>query len=323
MNQPSVTVLMAVLNGENWLPKVMPDLLGQTMNDFELLVVDDGSTDQTQQIIAGYPDPRIRLERLEHVGLAPALNHGISLARGRYIARMDVDDRCTPDRLEKQLLAAARDPDALAIGCTFEVLDQEGARQSVIAPPPLDDDIRRRMLVRNPFAAGSVMFDALALKAVGGYREEFTSAEDYELLVRLAQRGPLTSAPEILYGWRIHAGNMSLRMRERELRTVGLLHDQLWTATPAPRAPRELSDRLDRYHRDIPETGEIVASQVLQTELLITRSMLGRHRWKNGTRQFRTLLVLVPRQWRHLVHGLWGRVSQVIGQRVRARRAAA
>jgi glycosyltransferase involved in cell wall biosynthesis len=323
MSQPLVTVLMAVLNGEKWLPTAVADILRQTMSDFELLVVNDGSTDRTQELLAGFGDTRIRVERLEHVGLAPALNRGIELASGRYIARMDVDDRSAPERLAKQLSAAERHGDAVAVGCTFEVLDGTGVRRSVIAPPTHDADIRRRLLVRNPFAAGSVMFQAQALRDAGGYRELYTSAEDYELLIRMAKMGKLTSAPEPLYGWRVHPGNMSLRMRNREIETVGRLHDDLWGEMPAPRRSRELSARLGQYCTEIPQTGEVVASQVLQTEILICRSMLRRRRWRDGVRQLVTLSAVLPRRPKLFLHGLPRRISQTLSQRLRARRAVA
>jgi glycosyltransferase involved in cell wall biosynthesis len=323
VTEPLVTVIMAVLNGESWLPSSVPDVLNQTMGDLELLVIDDGSTDGTRDVLAGFNDPRIRVVSLEHVGLAPALNHGIKLAAGRYIARMDVDDRSHPTRLELQLAAAKRDPDVVAVGCTFEVLDPDGEVRGVIAPPIFDDDIRRRLLIRNPFAAGSMLFDTAALRDVGGYVEEYTSAEDYEVLVRLARRGRLSGVPDALYGWRVHPGNMSLRLRERELRTVTTLHDALWSEVPAPRRRREFSARLNAYVRGDPTMGTVIAAQLLQTEILITLGLFRRGHPKVALRQLFAIALISPNQWLHLLRTSPASIARALGQRSRARRKPA
>src|ERR1700744_353025 len=99
---PSISIIMPVWNGEKFLANAVDSLLAQTFKDFELLVVDDGSTDRTPDILRGYTDPRLRVLRLDHAGIVVALNHGLAQARAEWIARLDADDLSLPHRLERQ-----------------------------------------------------------------------------------------------------------------------------------------------------------------------------------------------------------------------------
>ena len=122
----TATVLMPVYNGEKYIREAMDSILNQTFNDFEFLIVNDGSTDSTKQLIESYPDPRIRLVNQENRGVAKSLNRGLRLAKGKYIARMDADDISLPDRLAKQIEVLESNPDVdITVSC-IEGIDSQG-----------------------------------------------------------------------------------------------------------------------------------------------------------------------------------------------------
>src|SRR5205823_3104415 len=123
---PQVTVLMTVYNGEHYLRPAMESILGQTFTDFEFLIIDDGSTDGSVEIIRSYHDPRIRLYVEPHRGLVPALNRGLSLARGRYIAHMDADDLADVRQLAQQVAFLDAHPAVVLVGCRIRYTDEDG-----------------------------------------------------------------------------------------------------------------------------------------------------------------------------------------------------
>jgi glycosyltransferase involved in cell wall biosynthesis len=207
---PTVTVLMAVHDGERHLRESIESILGQTFRDFELLVVDDASTDGTAAVLAGYDDPRIRtIRNPENLGLTRSLNRGLEQARGRLVARQDADDVSEPRRLERQVAFLEANPDVPLVASAYVRIDDSGAG---VGPRPVPCDprsIRRRLLLLNAFAHSSVVFRREAVEALGGYREEFPFAQDYDLWSRLARTAPLGALPEPLVRYREAAGSMT------------------------------------------------------------------------------------------------------------------
>ncbi|MDX6511406.1 MAG: hypothetical protein QOE36_910 [Gaiellaceae bacterium] len=208
--EPTVTVLMAVHEGERHLRESIESILGQTFRDFELLVVDDASTDGTAAVLAGYDDPRIRTVRNpENLGLTRSLNRGLEQARGRLVARQDADDVSEPPRLERQVAFLEANPDVPLVASAYLRIDDSGAE---VGPRPVPCDprsIRRRLLLLNAFAHSSVVFRREAVEALGGYREAFPFAQDYDLWSRLARTAPLAALPEPLVRYREAAGSMT------------------------------------------------------------------------------------------------------------------
>src|SRR5690606_37374672 len=124
---PRVTVLLAVHNGERYIQEAIDSILAQTFGDFELLIVNDGSTDATRDLVLSYSDDRIRLVDNDHnIGLPKSLNRGLRLAKGRYIARLDADDISEPDRLAAQVSFLQANPDVAMVGSWYRKIDGEG-----------------------------------------------------------------------------------------------------------------------------------------------------------------------------------------------------
>lgn len=187
MNLPLLSVILPVYNGEKHIPASLDSVLAQTFTGFELIIIDDGSTDATAQIAADYAkkDQRIRIiSNGSNLGIAESLSRGLSAARGMYIARMDADDISLPERLEMQIKFMQKHPNVAVCGCQMRSMN--GGRK--ISYPLKDQDIRAQMVFRNPIGHSAVMFKKDAIVSCGGYDISYVPAEDYDLWTRLALR---------------------------------------------------------------------------------------------------------------------------------------
>jgi glycosyltransferase involved in cell wall biosynthesis len=227
VSAPAASVLLPVHDGERFLREALDSVLGQTLGAVEVIVVDDGSTDGTSEVLAEHPDPRLRVVQREHEGLVAALGAAVGEATSPFLARMDADDVSLPERLERQVGFLEANPSVGVVGCGVEVVDEAGRTEGTIALPPGDLDLRRRLLLRNPFTHGSVVIRRSAFEQAGGYRPDYGANEDYDLWRRLARGWELAAVPEILYRYRRHEHATTVtdprRVAQRER-----LRDELW-----------------------------------------------------------------------------------------------
>ena len=200
----TVSVVMPVYNGASRLPSTMDSILGQTLSDFELIVVDDGSTDETPTVLEDYArlDRRVRVLRQENAGITAALIRGCGAAQAELIARHDCGDRSRPERLTRQR-ALFDDPEVILAGCATAYLAPGG--EALYTTTSEGADVRASLL-RDPVTTirglphhGSAMFRRGAYLAAGGYRASFYFAQDVDLWIRLAQRGTIAMTREVLY----------------------------------------------------------------------------------------------------------------------------
>ncbi len=206
-----ISVLLPVYNCPRYVGGAIESILAQTFADFEFLIIDDGSTDQTPEVLKKYTDPRIRIIRHENRGLAGTLNVGIKLARGKYIARQDQDDTSLPDRLAKQLSYMEEHPDCGLLGTWAQIMDGDTLVERYHRHPSDPCDIRYQLLFNNPFVHSSVMLRKSVLDAAGGYSTdpERQPPEDYELWSRLVRGARAANLPEVLLYYRETPGSMS------------------------------------------------------------------------------------------------------------------
>ncbi len=183
---PRVSVLMAVYNGETSLRQSIDSILKQDYSDFEFIIIDDGSSDATAEMLASYDDKRMRVRRNEtNIGLTKSLNRGLALARGEFVARQDADDVSSPERLARQVAWMEEHPETGLAGSNVWVLEGNHATPKLEVRPTEDAAIRWWMLFSNVFAHSSVMFRRSLLATVQGYDESFPVSQDYELWSRM------------------------------------------------------------------------------------------------------------------------------------------
>ncbi len=196
---PQVSVLMAVRNGLPFVRDAVQSILDQSFRAFEFLIIDDGSTDGTGAFLESIVDPRVRLIRQEWGGLTRSLIRGLAEARGLYVARQDADDVSRVDRLEKQVAFLDANPDVLLVGAGVRLVGERGAVLRRYHYPtqhePLVDALER---VTSPLPHTTILFRRDEILACGGYRAVFRKAQDYDLYLRVAERGRLASLPEPL-----------------------------------------------------------------------------------------------------------------------------
>lgn len=207
MSEPKVSVILPVYNGENYMREAVESVLAQSLADFELLIIDDGSKDSTPDIARSYADARVRYVRQENTGVAGAFNHGLRLARGRYVSWLSHDDRFTPEKLERQTSALSKVGGPAVSYTDVQMIDSGGR---VIAEHRLPEHGPEELL-RNVMSGGlvcmasySVLYDRRCVEEVGPYSERWRYTQDAEMLMRLARRFPFVRVPELLMQVREH-----------------------------------------------------------------------------------------------------------------------
>lgn len=206
MARPFFSVLLPAYNARAHIRDALRDILRQTWADFELLVVDDGSSDGTSDLVREFRDSRLRLIRLEkNQGLVAALNHGLAEAAGRWIARQDADDRSRRDRLEKQAALIKKNPEAVLVYSHARLIDAHGYWRGRLRPPVDDAGLRWDLCFRNSVPHTSAVFPVeLVRDHFQGYRD-CKACEDFDLWSRLLRHGKAVGSPETLVSYRNHA----------------------------------------------------------------------------------------------------------------------
>lgn len=246
---------MTVRNGERYLAPAIQSILGQDMPDFELVVVDDGSSDTTPAILAEFAlhDRRIRVFTLPPSGIPAAANHGLSHCRGEYVARMDADDVALPARLRKQIVYL-EEQSLVCCGSYVHYIDARGRYLTTVMPPLDDPDIQHLILrghgaIYNP----SALIRRDALTRIGGYDAAFDTAEDLDCWLRLGEIGRLGNIPEALLQYRLHDKSISETGQARQRERGRLACEHAWTRRGLTGIPYEATDHWrpgrDRHSR--------------------------------------------------------------------------
>jgi glycosyltransferase involved in cell wall biosynthesis len=209
-NHPAISVILPVFNGEVYLREAIDSILNQSFTDFELLIINDGSTDRSQEIINSYQDARIKLiHNPINLGLVGALNVGIDKARGKYLARQDQDDISEPNRLQLQFARMEQGHIDLC-GTRWSTMQPDGKIISDAQIPFSEDTIFACLATTVPFAHGSVMMRKSFMSKHHLQYDKTYLAEDYSLWIRFAQAGArLANLDQSLYRYRIHPQSLS------------------------------------------------------------------------------------------------------------------
>ncbi|MCM8781781.1 MAG: glycosyltransferase [Candidatus Omnitrophica bacterium] len=186
---PLISVIMPVHNAENTVKKALNSVLNQTFQNLELIVINDGSTDATLDIISNTHDPRIKIFSYPHSGVSKSCNYGISKAKGKYIAFMDADDLWTQDKLKEQLKALQENPQAAVAYTWTDYIDEDGKFLGVASRVSIEGNVYTRLLLSDFLCNGSnALIRSEALAEVGEFDESFSVAQDWDIYLRLASR---------------------------------------------------------------------------------------------------------------------------------------
>lgn len=220
---PKITVLMPAYNAEPYIGKAIESVLAQTFTDFELLIINDGSTDRTETIINSLTDPRIRLINQTNQGVASALNLGLLNAKADLIARFDADDVCLPYRLERQYRFLTGNPDHIIVGANVSYIDMTGDyiyTWRILAHT--DEEIRNLVYSACPLIHSATMFWKKPVLEAGGYNTNAHAFEDHLLWSRLLHFGKACNLDEVLLNVRLSPGSVSIdeKWRTRRFREI-------------------------------------------------------------------------------------------------------
>src|SRR3546814_831261 len=232
MSRPAVTVFMSVYNSAAWLKEAIDSVISQTFTDLELLIIDDGSTDNSRAVIERCSDRRIRfLHNEQNKGIVYTRNRGIREARGEFIAVLDSDDIAMPFRIERQYKHFSTHPDLGVCGGHAELIDKHGKATGEHYQMPVGmANAGAELLFRNTLVNSTAMFRKEAAEVAGGYRDTGL-CEDYDLALRIKERHQLDNLDEVLVKYRAHGSNTSSRqfreMRKSEGRILQDLHRRM------------------------------------------------------------------------------------------------
>lgn len=238
----SITVLMAVHNGAEFLTQSVASILNQTLSDFEFIIINDGSTDGSADVVGAFHDSRIiLLTNSQRIGLTASLNRGLSRAKGVYIARMDADDVSLPRRLELQAAYLDAHPEVGVLGSAIRGLDANNSVGSIERPVAQSHAvIRWFQCYSSPFTHSAVMMRRDALLRVGGYNPEFQTAQDRDLWQRLDAVTRLANLPDVLLYLRRHEASISAVHRVEQKRNAAKVGQRMMSTILGEEVPYEI-----------------------------------------------------------------------------------
>jgi len=307
MPSPPISVVMPVNNGQAFLDEAVCSIRAQTFQDFELIVVDDGSRDATPEILRHHAvvDRRIRIVTQSQAGVVAALNNGIAASGGPYLARMDADDVTKPDRLARQLDILARHPNVAAIGSGYDVIDRAGRVRRQVTMP-IDPEVIRTTLDRtNCMAHSTVLMRRDAVIAAGGYRGAFRHCEDYDLWLRLVEHHDLLNVDEPLLLYREHPGQLTWRNLEQRILSelgahISASHRRRGRPDPADRSALISADVL----RELGMSDTDIRAQIVRRALNATREARRAGHWNAAFAAFALARQQGALPWRSTIHFL-------------------
>lgn len=216
-NKPRISVIITTFNREGFISEAIGSVLNQSYTDWEMIIVDDASTDNTESVVKKYleKDARIKyIKNPKNIGIAETRNIGIEMSRGSYIAPLDSDDVwLDKDKLKKQAEFLDKNLDYCLLGGGIINIDNQSRQIKKVLFPVYDSLIRNIILQYNPFCHSSVLYrKSIAIK-LGGYSKEYSICTDYDFWLRMGTKQKFTNIPQVLAGYRVHGGNITHNKR--------------------------------------------------------------------------------------------------------------
>jgi glycosyltransferase involved in cell wall biosynthesis len=221
---PVVSVVLPVYNAELYITDAVQSILDQTFRDFEFIIINDGSTDRSSEILQNLARkyPRIKLISRPNTGYVAALNEALAVAQGEFIARMDADDISLPTRFEKQVAFLRANPGVVLLGTNVAQMDAAGLVIGPMADVAFGHEAINHALLRRgwPIVHPAVMMRTEAVRKAGGYIVEYCPNEDHDLFLKLGEVGQLANLPEILVHYRKHDASQSTQKMEQTITLI-------------------------------------------------------------------------------------------------------
>ena len=267
---PQISVILPVYNAQSYLRESIESMLNQSFENFELIMINDGSTDDSLKIMQSYADPRIHIINQDNAGLPISLNRGINQARGQYIARQDADDISLPERLAKQVAYLDAHPQCALLGTWAQILVENTPTDRFLSHPHVNGDIQLKLLFFNCFVHSSVMIRKSALEISGLYPEEKEKfpPEDYDLWLRIAKHWQVANLPEVLMLYRELPSSISrskLKIMQERARLMSLL--ALKAILPQSTIPKDIASLILAMTNEpfvAPQSHKAIHSKMLQ-----------------------------------------------------------
>jgi glycosyltransferase involved in cell wall biosynthesis len=249
---PAVSVLLPVYNGIRHLHAALDSILNQTLRDFEFIIIDDGSTDGSAEVLREYAqaESRIRLVSRPNKGLTVTLNEGVAMANAQLLARMDADDIAMPERLEKQVAYLREHSDCVLVGSAVLVIDPDGLPICQMCSEQTHEEIDHAHLNRGwPMVHPVVMMRTAAIRRIGGYRDQYDTLEDLDLFLRLAEIGKLANLPHVLLKYRQHFSSVTHRRYELQMQIRQAIFDETYARRAVAAPPPMVTTNAGPRHR--------------------------------------------------------------------------
>lgn len=220
LNEPLVSVILCVFNGAKFVDSAIESIIKQTYQNWELIVINDGSNDSTSEVLKKYKQSKIRIFHQKNVGLTKSLNIGVSYAKGDLIARQDADDYSLPDRFKKQVEIFNNNEKIVLVGTgTIVMDDSENELYRLLSPKTKAKAIKSCFEFKNPFVHGSLMIKKSAFNQINGYDESFKFSQDFDLIIRLSLVGEFDSTSENLYVFKLHQNSITVNKGIKQVTT--------------------------------------------------------------------------------------------------------
>jgi len=315
---PVISVVIAAFNSEKTIQETVESVLNQTFSDFELIVIDDGSTDSTLEVLSRIKDPRLKVFSYPNAGVAASRNRGIARASGEYVAFLDHDDLWTADKLEAQLRALQENPQAGVAYSLVHCIDEAGRFLHACSRITASGDVYARLLVTDFLdTVSNPLIRKEALDQVGGFEESFASADDWDILLRLAARYPFVCVPAVQVLYREHPDSLSFDVLRMEAAALGVC-ERAFAEAPLDlqHVKRDSMGNLYKYLTVKALTGHPSRQRALQAARFLWSAV------QNDPRLLRTLalgqalcviaaMTLLPPEWVRVLFARYQRLSNV------------
>lgn len=261
--KPLISVIMSTYNEARYIRQSLDSILHQSEKDFEIILIDDCSQDETVQIIQRIQDERIRLIcNSENLGLTKNLNIGLGLAKGKYIARMDGDDISVPDRFKKQEAYMEAHPEIMLVGCQTKNF---GESSLVWRLKDDSEELKVRMLIRPVYAHPGFFMRRELIDAGYRYDESFRTAQDYEFASRVAERNSIGLVEEVLLYYRVHRKQVSNQAGEEQFSNADRVRERSWerVGMQFSEEQKKLMQKIIREERDVSVDTLLACGEVL------------------------------------------------------------